>query len=82
MNKFDSADLRPHTYQGIWLIEKLWTDSLENDYYAAQGYEPEGYVLYEEEADALIKSAGTFTGNCWAVSETTPVRRKRKISKI
>ena len=63
----------------LWLIEILWTDSLENEIDSARGYGPEGYALTESDADALIAQAGLYTGNCWAISEPTPLRRKKRI---
>lgn len=66
----------------IWLIEKLWTDSLENEVSAVAGYAPAGFVLTEAEADTLIREAGNFTGKCWALNHPTPILRKRKIERL
>jgi hypothetical protein len=63
----------------IWVIEKLWTDSFENQSSAASGYSPEGYCSSEEEADALIKEAGEYKGDCWSLrilKKTYMIRRK------
>ena len=67
------------TFRSVWVIEKLWTDWMENDVHAAQGYKLEGYCASEAAADALIAEAGVYQGECWAVAPSTPVRRKVKL---
>jgi len=42
----------------IFLIERIWSDSMENDSSAALGYEPVGYVDTEEEAKAIVEKGG------------------------
>lgn len=61
----------------IYLVSKLWTDSLEN--YNASGYAPEGFCFTKERADELVKEAGTFKDDFWAVSKGTPMRIVEKI---
>lgn len=63
----------------IWVIEKLWTDWMENEAHAAYGYKTEGYCVSEVTADALIAEAGIFQGECWALSGQWPMRRKVKL---
>lgn len=45
----------------IFLIKKLWTDSLENNFADAHGYEILGYVLIEEDAKKIVNDAGKFS---------------------
>lgn len=66
----------------VWLIQRLWTDNLENEASAASGYRPEGFAEREEDADRLVTEAGYYTGNCWAVPESTPMRRKLKLPRL
>ena len=65
--------------QSIWVIEKLWTDCMENEARAAHGYKAEGYCVSEVTADALVAEAGIFQGECWALSGQWPMRRKVKL---
>lgn len=66
----------------IWVIEKLWTDNLENDVDSARGYEMVGFVETEEQAKSIIDNGGMYTGICWAVSPNTPNFRSRLIYKL
>lgn len=54
----------------IWIIERLWTDQMENDYNLALGYKPVGYVETEDKANAMIAAAGTreYKGTCWPLA--------------
>ena len=66
----------------IWLIEKLWQDSMENESSAARGYSPEGYCATEAEADALIAEAGICKANGWPITRDMPFRRKERVERI
>lgn len=46
--------------KSIFLIKKLWIDSLENDLGDAYGYRCVGYVNTEAKAKKVIKSFGTI----------------------
>jgi hypothetical protein len=59
----------------IYLIKKLWCDSLENDSFLATGYEVVGYVKSERKAKSLCEKGGTYTGTGW------PIERGKIISK-
>ena len=51
----------------IFLIEKLWTDPMENELSAAAGYSVEGYVKTENEARCIVKEGGEYKYSCWAI---------------
>lgn len=63
----------------IYLIERLWTDPLENDAGAAFGYSPEGFATSSAEAELLVAEAGVYSGSCWALHGTTPQVRRMKL---
>jgi len=51
----------------IFLIEKGWIDYMEN--HNADGYEPFGYKLTEQEAKDFCESKGYWTDkDCWSVA--------------
>lgn len=49
----------------IWLIKKLWTDSMENHTSNAMGYKVIGYVNSEVEAREIIANGGEVIGDGW-----------------
>lgn len=49
----------------MYLIKKLWIDSLENEYYLAHGYEVIGFVTDKEEAKRITKESGVVIGDGW-----------------
>jgi hypothetical protein len=50
----------------IYLIEKGWIDTMEN--YDADGYNPYGFMLEEEEAKTFCESQGYWTHkDCWSI---------------
>lgn len=55
----------------IYLIEKIWINSMENNPDDAIGYESFGYVKTEEEAKGIVKNGRKFTSkDCWAITGT------------
>ena len=53
--------------QSIYLIEKTWTDNLENDTSACWGYTVVGFVETEKEAKKIVKAGGVHSEkDCWA----------------
>jgi len=62
----------------IYLIEKAWTDWLENNLSDAFGYEPVGFVSSEEEAKSIVSSGG-LVPDMWALYEPTPLYRYRAL---
>lgn len=73
-----------HTYDpprepsDVWLLSRLWVDSLENGFHAAQGYKPELVVFSEATADRLISEAGYEIGTGWPISKGRPVPKLKK----
>lgn len=72
----------PHHCSEIWLINKLWQDSMENKSSAATGYSPEGYCMSEAEADLLVSEGGTVKANGWPLMWDTPLRRKVRVKQL
>jgi len=67
----------------IFLIEKIWTDSMENEIDSAVGYDSWGYMTNEKNAKEFCEKGKTFTQNdCWAIRENMPEYRYRKILKV
>ena len=68
----------------IYLIEKFWTDSLENHPSYASGYSVVGYVIDENKAKQLISEAGTYAGTGWPIQKekTMPMMRYKAIKKL
>lgn len=57
----------------IYLIKKLWTDSLENSRELAAGYENVGYVTSADEANKITDNCRTFSkSRCWALDDIPP----------
>ncbi len=76
------AGSSPSPLLGVWLIEKLWQDSWENEQSAASGYSPEGYCESEAEADALVAQGGMCAANGWPLTRDTPLRRKVRLERL
>ena len=72
----------PHPCAAIWIIDKLWQDSMENKSSAATGYSPEGYCMSEAEADLLVSEGGTVKANGWPLMWDTPLRRKVRVKQL
>lgn len=49
----------------IYLIQKVWTDSMENNLSDAIGYNTLGYVKTKEEADKIVEIGGTMESSSW-----------------
>jgi hypothetical protein len=67
----------------VYLIEKIWTDSLENQPSAAVGYEPHGFVFDEEKAKKICAKGRKYTGkDCWAILEPMPEFRYKSLKQL
>lgn len=68
----------------IYLIEKFWTDSLENHPSYASGYSVVGYVTDENKAKQLVLQAGTYTGTGWPIpkEKTVPMMKYKAIKNL
>lgn len=54
----------------VFVIEKIWTDSLENEHASAVGYTAIGYVESEERARSIVLAGRMLTSkDCWAISD-------------
>ena len=54
--------------RSIFLIEKIWFDSMENEIGSAVGYSPFGFVNTEDEAKIFCNKGRVCTKqDCWAV---------------
>jgi hypothetical protein len=52
----------------IYIIEKIWTDSMENQFERALGYSPIGFVSDEKKAiDYCSKGCDYTSKDCWAI---------------
>lgn len=65
----------------MYIIEKLWTDSMENSISAALGYSIVGYVNTEEEAKKVVEEGGIVKKECWAMNGDMPLLKYKKIEK-
>lgn len=66
--------------RSIWLIERIWFNSLENEINSAVGYSPFGYVENEEKAKEFCKKGKICTQeDCWAVYKEKPEYRYKEI---
>lgn len=81
-NEFDPRCQACAQTENVWLIEKLWQASLENELSAATGYSPEGYCCSEAEAEALVAEAGICPANGWPLLRDTALRRKVRLGKL
>ena len=68
------------TPKEIWLIRKLWIDSMENNPLAASGYKTVGFVTTELEADTIIKDGGIIEDKGWPIMGKAIVFEKQKVS--
>lgn len=68
----------------IYLIEKFWTDSLENHPSYASGYSVVGYVTDENKAKQLVSEAGTYAGTGWPIpkEKAIPMMRYKAIKSL
>lgn len=65
LERITKTYLKPH--KSIFLIEKGWIDPMENR--NADGYEPFGYRLTEEDAKEFCNSKGFWTGDdCYSIN--------------
>jgi hypothetical protein len=65
---------------GIFLIQKLWIDSMENDSSHAMGYGNVGFVYTKEEADEIVAAGGKYIGTGWPVDKGVSVDYYRALS--
>ncbi len=64
----------------IFIIEKLWLDSMENRWDGAMGYDIIGYVTNEEHAKEIVQNGGFEKKEaCWTLDSDTPKYSYRKI---
>lgn len=67
----------------IYLIERIWTCSIENTYEAAVGYEPYGYIEDYLEAIKFCEKSKEFTiADCWAISEPMKEFKLKPLNRI
>lgn len=67
----------------IYLIERIWFDTLENEVGSAVGYKPVGYMETEKEAIKFCNKGGVRTKkDCWAIMGEIPAYRYKEIKKI
>lgn len=67
----------------IYLIDRIWLDSLENDTFSAVGYGVFGFVTTEEEAKEFCSKGKLYTKkDCWAIFTNMPEYRYRKVEKL
>ena len=66
----------------IFLIERLWTNSIENHPMAAYGYEPHGFMLSKSKAEKLSKSEMVPKSKCWALNKPMPKYRFKELGQI
>ena len=61
----------------IFLIEELWTDSMENEASAAYGYRAIGYIETRERARKICAAAGTSIGTGWPLMKGVSYSNRR-----
>jgi hypothetical protein len=67
----------------IYLIEEIWSDSMENDVSAALGYAPVGYVTDEEVAKKIVEDGGLVPVDYnWVTSSYNRVFKGMRYSKF
>ncbi|MBR9705178.1 hypothetical protein GOV12_07230 [Candidatus Pacearchaeota archaeon] len=67
----------------VYLIEKIWIDSMENEVSAAVGYKPFGFTPSEEVAKRFCDAGKTYTEkDCWAIRNTMPEYRYKPLEQI
>jgi len=67
----------------VYLIEKIWTDSMENKSERALGYSPVGYVYSEKAAKKFCGKGRIYTDNdCWAIFTQMPEYTYKEINPI
>lgn len=74
---------RRSTMEKIYVIEKAWTDCLENERYLAVGYEIIGFTKSRKEAEKIVKNSRKLTmKDCWAINEPIPEFKMKEVSTI
>ena len=67
----------------VYLIEKIWTDSLENEISAAVGYEPFGFMVNEEAAKNFCAKGRLYKQkDCWAIRDSLPEYRYKPVKQV
>jgi hypothetical protein len=67
----------------IFLIEKIWIDSMENEVHGAYGYEPYRWTSDPEEASKIINAGKVYTSaDCWAIVGSMPEYKCRKLKSL
>lgn len=62
-----------------FVLEKLWTDSLENEVGSASGYTPCGVAFSEAEAKHIVAEAGERIGTGWPFMQGEKVPNMRYV---
>lgn len=79
-NNQQSNEVMPRISHSVWLIERIWFDSMENEIDSAVGYSPFGYVENEEKAKDFCKRGKICTKkDCWAVYGEVPEYRYKEV---
>lgn len=65
-----------------YLIEQLWTDSMENTTDGAVGYSPFGIAPTEEIAKRVVDWGGMVQKQCWAMSGPMPKLRYKPLPMV
>ena len=66
----------------IYLVEQIWSDSMENKVEKALGYEIIGYVVGEEGKECYESLGRDYDVNdCWALKGTLPEYRLTELKR-
>lgn len=68
----------------IYMIERLWTDSMENQRSDAMGYNPVGFVLDYATAVNVVEAGGHKQGDGWPIprGESKPRFRYVRLNRV
>lgn len=66
-------------YSDVWLMQKLWTDPMENHPSKAMGYDNAGVVVSESEANRIIEEGGFIEDKGWPIMGKAPKYKKRRL---
>ena len=61
----------------VFVIEELWTDSLENQIGNAMGYQAVGFAWTPEDARHIVDQGGEVVGTGWPIKAGEKMRRRR-----
>lgn len=60
-----------------YVVERLWTDAMENNLSQAMGYELAGVSLDKESAEQLVRNAPEVEGTGWPIPKGKKVKLLR-----